>query len=244
MKKWFTDTLAFSCTSCGKCCKSKGSNKVFLNLAESQAIAKHIGIDVPAFHSQYTDDRLNSENRPFKSIKQHENKKQCTFLEGNKCTIYEVRPTQCRTYPFWPQNMIGPAEWIAEAHLCEGIQVTKSLESADAIRPFSNSPSKAQCGVDDNEIALNMLTHQIHDRGRGENWTYEETVDLLNLTKEESSTLLDDYLDSFFDSNESRIGIFPCPHFGFIITLQMYHMHCDNFRVREPSASSCRQQIS
>jgi len=206
MRKWFKDSLTFSCTACGKCCKSKGSNKVYLNNAEAQAIAEHIGVDVPTFNVRYTDNRLDSENRPLRSIKQHETKKQCTFLNGSKCTVYEVRPTQCRTYPFWPQNMIGPAEWLAESHLCEGIKVTKTLSSVAGRLPSVTQRSKVQRGGDDNVVALNMLTHEIHDRGRGENWTYQEAVDLLNMTKEENPALLDDYLESFFDSNESRIG--------------------------------------
>ena len=30
---------------------------------------------------------------------------QCIFLsqDGRQCTIYEVRPQQCRTYPYWPR---------------------------------------------------------------------------------------------------------------------------------------------
>lgn len=27
------------------------------------------------------------------------------FLEGKQCSVYEARPTQCRTWPFWPENM-------------------------------------------------------------------------------------------------------------------------------------------
>ena len=27
----------------------------------------------------------------------------CVFLEDNKCSVYEVRPTQCRTFPWWPE---------------------------------------------------------------------------------------------------------------------------------------------
>lgn len=31
--------------------------------------------------------------------------KDCTFLDGKRCAIYEGRPAQCRTWPFWPENM-------------------------------------------------------------------------------------------------------------------------------------------
>lgn len=206
MKKWFKDTITFSCTACGKCCKTKGSNRVYLNVAESEEMANHLRLNLEVFNEKYTDERLDKNGKLLKSIKQHETKKQCTFLDGNRCSIYEVRPTQCKTYPFWPQNMIGPAEWIAESQLCEGIKVTKRLSDVSLRVPTSASSAKSIKRGDDSVIALNMLVHQIHDRGRGEDWTYEQSIDLLKLTKEESPDVLDDYLDSFFDSNESRIG--------------------------------------
>ncbi|MCA8912053.1 MAG: YkgJ family cysteine cluster protein, partial [Planctomycetes bacterium] len=37
------------------------------------------------------------------------------------CGIYEVRPTQCRTYPFWPDIMRAPETWQREAQQCPGI---------------------------------------------------------------------------------------------------------------------------
>ena len=31
------------------------------------------------------------------------------FLEdGYRCSIYNARPTQCRTYPFWPRFVQSP----------------------------------------------------------------------------------------------------------------------------------------
>jgi Fe-S-cluster containining protein len=43
------------------------------------------------------------------------------FLEGGKCSIYEVRPTQCRTYPFWPAIVRAPQTWAKEGEQCPGI---------------------------------------------------------------------------------------------------------------------------
>jgi Fe-S-cluster containining protein len=31
--------------------------------------------------------------------------KDCPFLQDNRCRVYEARPWQCRTWPFWPENM-------------------------------------------------------------------------------------------------------------------------------------------
>jgi spermidine synthase len=44
----------------------------------------------------------------------------CVFLKGRLCSVYEARPTQCRTYPFWPEVM-SPLGWLRESARCEGI---------------------------------------------------------------------------------------------------------------------------
>jgi len=51
--------------------------------------------------------------------------KDCIFLEesatGRKCTIHPVRPSQCRSWPFWPDNLAGANSWNKAAQLCSGI---------------------------------------------------------------------------------------------------------------------------
>ena len=44
----------------------------------------------------------------------------CLFLKNRGCTVYEGRPTQCRTWPFWPENM-GARAWSAVAAYCPGV---------------------------------------------------------------------------------------------------------------------------
>jgi Fe-S-cluster containining protein len=48
-------------------------------------------------------------------------KQDCLFLVGKRCSVYQARPTQCRTWPFWPENM-KPSVWRAEvAPFCAGV---------------------------------------------------------------------------------------------------------------------------
>jgi Fe-S-cluster containining protein len=35
----------------------------------------------------------------------------CAFLDGARCTVYEARPTQCRTFPFWKENLRRRGSW-------------------------------------------------------------------------------------------------------------------------------------
>jgi Fe-S-cluster containining protein len=46
----------------------------------------------------------------------------CVFFKDKQCSIYEVRPTQCRTYPFWKQNLASPQDWEKVAFECEGVR--------------------------------------------------------------------------------------------------------------------------
>lgn len=47
----------------------------------------------------------------------------CVFLDPatKLCQVYEARPTQCRTFPFWPE-LLRAGRWSAEARrICEGV---------------------------------------------------------------------------------------------------------------------------
>ena len=40
----------------------------------------------------------------------------CVFWEGDAgCAIYPVRPTQCRTFPFWSEHLRSPEAWRERA---------------------------------------------------------------------------------------------------------------------------------
>lgn len=54
-------------------------------------------------------------------MKEIRNNSECIFLKNKKCTIYKARPTQCRTWPFWPENM-NTKIWNSEViSFCPGI---------------------------------------------------------------------------------------------------------------------------
>ncbi len=37
------------------------------------------------------------------------------------CAIHEVRPNQCRTWPFWTENLRSQAAWERAAERCPGM---------------------------------------------------------------------------------------------------------------------------
>jgi len=47
----------------------------------------------------------------------------CIYYDsaGRGCTIYPVRPLQCRTWPFWPGNVSSQEAWEETARTCPGM---------------------------------------------------------------------------------------------------------------------------
>lgn len=98
-RPWYADGLRFSCTACGKCCTShEGYEFVYLENADITRLAKHFGLERRRFLAEYTERQ--DEFRILKWPDEH-----CIFLSESGCTVYDARPTQCRTWPFWPETL-------------------------------------------------------------------------------------------------------------------------------------------
>ncbi len=117
MKPWFKDGLRFKCTGCGQCCTGS-PGYVWVSPSEAEAIAEQLKISVEEFIQKYT---RRVGNRLSLLERRRNNNYDCIFLDGKRCTIYEARPEQCRTYPWWPENVNTPEDWKAEGVRCEGI---------------------------------------------------------------------------------------------------------------------------
>ncbi len=107
--------LSFTCTRCGDCCRG-GPGYVWVGAEEIEALARHLGLDVSSFGRRYlrrVGGRLALTEKP---------NWDCVFWEeGRGCTVYPVRPAQCRTYPFWAEVVRSRAAWGEEAARCPGI---------------------------------------------------------------------------------------------------------------------------
>lgn len=114
---WYKDGLNFKCTGCGKCC-SGSPGYVFLSEEEIEKIASYLNLTVEAFAKKYI--RLVNGRYSLIELKRGIDY-ECVFLKGKFCQIYEVRPTQCQTYPWWPQNLSSKEDWQNAQKECEGI---------------------------------------------------------------------------------------------------------------------------
>lgn len=112
---WYKNGLKFKCTGCGQCCTHE-PGYVWLSAAEIQEIASHLKISKEDFIRRYT-------RSIFGRISLLESKINfdCVFLKDKKCQIYSVRPKQCRTFPWWKENLESPESWKETGERCEGI---------------------------------------------------------------------------------------------------------------------------
>ena len=111
---WYREGLAFSCTRCGRCCTGE-PGFVWVNDEEVAAIAKLRGEPLDEVIGLYT--RL---ARGMRTLREKANG-DCVFYDVRKgCTVYSVRPRQCRTWPFWESNVETPEAWDATRQACPG----------------------------------------------------------------------------------------------------------------------------
>ena len=126
--------VTFGCTGCGKCCKMDGD--VWLAPEEVQSISTHLNMPKPRFEELYARSAvLNEKGEKWLCLVRSNGLENndldlasgiqgskfssipgCVFLDPlGRCSIYDVRPVQCSTYPYWPSLIDDKADWESEA---------------------------------------------------------------------------------------------------------------------------------
>lgn len=59
--------------------------------------------------------------------------KQCPFLEEGRCGIHPAKPTQCRSFPFWPEFVEQTDNWEGLKDYCPGIGKGELIQIGDAM---------------------------------------------------------------------------------------------------------------
>jgi Fe-S-cluster containining protein len=110
---FFDAGIYFACRRCGDCCVGDPGT-IYVSEGEVNALAQHFKINSSDFIRRYL--------YPFKdsySIRE-DDRGRCLFFD-NGCSIYSLRPCQCRTFPFWFENLRSENRWQKVAHQCPGI---------------------------------------------------------------------------------------------------------------------------
>ncbi len=112
--RWYAEGLRFECQRCGACCTGE-PGYVWVTHVEGETIAEFLGISMEQFATRYlrkagSDDSL---------IGLPDGR--CIFCADKNCTVYPVRPLQCRTFPFWRSIIASREDWRRCEERCPGI---------------------------------------------------------------------------------------------------------------------------
>lgn len=114
-EEFWKEGLRFECQpDCGACCNQTG--EVHVSGPEIHRLATFLRLPTPQFRKRYLR-RVHGRH-----VLQDGAEQACIFLnEKKQCSVYEARPEQCRTYPFWPHVLRDRLSWDWESLKCPGI---------------------------------------------------------------------------------------------------------------------------
>lgn len=106
--------MRFECQrGCTACCEQKGF--VYLSEDDVPRIAGFLGMAQADFERLHV-----YRTKNFRRLRVPR-ESQCSFLRDYGCSIHEVKPVQCRAFPFWPELLANRKDWGQTGKYCPGI---------------------------------------------------------------------------------------------------------------------------
>ena len=153
---WYANGLQFTCQQCGNCCTG-GPGYVWISEQEITRLAEFLKLSREQTVRKYC--RKVNGKISLKENRVASGNYDCIFLveqraaagDGQRvvqpkrgCSIYPVRPLQCRTWPFWDGNLRNPAAWERASKGCYGMNQGRkfSLDEIVALRYAKDWPQK------------------------------------------------------------------------------------------------------
>ena len=117
---WYSAGLQFEWLQCGRCCAGPEMGYIWVSRPEIRLIADFLKMPVKELKQKFL------RRVGFRmTIVEDPHTRDCVFLretnQGRGCEIYDVRPAQCRNWPFWPVNLTSSDVWNSTARKCPGI---------------------------------------------------------------------------------------------------------------------------
>ena len=108
-----------ACTPCpGRCCRGKSGN-IWINDQELKELSSFLAMNTLDFINRFVD---RVDNKMSLKERYVDDSYDCIFFDVRKngCSVYAVRPIQCRRFPFWEKYKNSLDELMRE---CPGIRV-------------------------------------------------------------------------------------------------------------------------
>ncbi|MDR2398307.1 MAG: YkgJ family cysteine cluster protein [Spirochaetaceae bacterium] len=118
-RPFYHQGLRFSCTRCSACCRYE-SGFVFLSKKDVDILAETLQMaynEVIETYCQWVPGGIGEERLSLKETAVYD----CIFWRQG-CSVYEGRPLQCKTFPFWPSLLASRDAWNHGAASCPGMR--------------------------------------------------------------------------------------------------------------------------
>ena len=121
---FYKNGLNFECTQCSKCCRFD-PGYVFLSYNDLNRLVKFFNLTETDFIDRYCRKIDMGENNRLSLLEK--SNYDCIFWSDGGCEVYESRPLQCRSYPFWTPFLTDMKSWNHEAESCPGMNKGKLI---------------------------------------------------------------------------------------------------------------------
>ena len=113
---FYGEGLRFSCTRCSACCRHE-PGYVFLSKNDLKLLAEALKMNYNDIVENYCRWVSSPDGEKQLSLREKPGF-DCIFWQDG-CTVYNARPLQCRTFPFWKSTLSSKKAW--ENQICPGI---------------------------------------------------------------------------------------------------------------------------
>lgn len=120
MENFYEHGLNFSCKRCSHCCCGE-PGYVFLSMEDLTKLSLWFRLEINDFIKEYCRLVPFWDGSSVLSLKEKENYECIFWKDGQGCSVYEARPVQCSTYPFWSRLLQNEDAWNSEMVDCPGI---------------------------------------------------------------------------------------------------------------------------
>jgi len=103
----------FKCKACGRCCRVEGY--IHVSNTDIKNISRHLKMTEKQFRDKYVR-WVHNTGRVLPSGVNSS----CIFLKNGKCGIYQARPVQCSSFPYWDMITGDNDEWEYAKSYCKG----------------------------------------------------------------------------------------------------------------------------
>ena len=121
---WWAEGVRFTCQpDCGRCCDEPGGI-VYLSRNDVERLAQHANLTVPEYLKKDCTTTLDGRY----VLRSNQSDGICIYLDENEqCTIYEVRPQQCKAFPWWAENLRSQRSWKQVKASCPGLTAEDAI---------------------------------------------------------------------------------------------------------------------